>query len=176
MQPNMPVYVIHASTSVDREPYVKKLQEKAGAQVFEAVMLSGSYAARRKGNFLSHVGVYKASGDSEVLVFEDDCEIMAANFLEPLKNRSRYDLVYLGLLKAYGRGGSGTHALWVSKRAKQFFLQYVQLHPEMPDQMPIDLFWNKIIEIYGLKVLVPRPVDKYVRQSSAVPSITRSAV
>ena len=129
----------------------------------------GDYVGRRKGCTLSHMGILRKA-PRDVLVFEDDC-ILQDNFADAIRtHKHTHDIVYVGVLKSWNGGSSGTHAYWVSQKAKQTFLQHVyKVDPNLADKYPTDLAWNMIISRYGLKAWYPTPVDMYCKQAN-VPS------
>jgi GR25 family glycosyltransferase involved in LPS biosynthesis len=163
----MRCFVIHAQDCWARKSYVKALVEKAGATIFDAIMdpLDGNNGCNQ-----SHFAVYRLTGsDEDLLIFEDDCEIVSDDFLRPLELKDRYDVVFLGVNSFGVTGSYGTHALWMSARAKARFLSYIETRKQpFP---PMDHLWNEAIQACGLHVWRPSPVTKYVRQAKFVKSL-----
>ena len=163
----MKCYVIHVADCFARKRYVDALKEKAGAIVFDAIV---DKEDGNNGCNQSHFAVYRSCPEEEdLLVFEDDCEILHNDFLEPLQYKAKYDVVFLGV-NALGKEGSyGTHALWISPRGRAKFLEWIgKRKAPFP---PIDHLWNEVIREYGLRVWRSVPVDKYVRQAKFVKSM-----
>lgn len=90
----MQTYVIHNPATTEREALVAELVRRAGATVYPAILQRPGW----RGCLASHMAVYQHVPPAEdVLVFEDDCEILAPDFLDPLKLKPDYDLIYLGM-------------------------------------------------------------------------------
>jgi hypothetical protein len=101
--------------------------------------------------------------------FEDDCEIIDDSFKDIIKkNKHKYDIMYIGVNYSYNDiggpsyGSWGTHAMWISTKAIQLFLNYND------NQNPVDHIWNEIERIYKLRVWRPFIKDKYVKQKTGL--------
>ena len=171
----MKTYVIHAAISVDREPLVEELILQANAEVYPAIILLDG----REGCRQSHFSAYRSTSE-DVLVFEDDCEIIADDFLSPIPLfREHYDLIYLGYNSLCNSGSWGTHALWVSPRAKNCLFNWLPSYETvMP---PLDLIWNHVehtspCESGGLRVWRPADGRRYVRQKPGLRSIITGGI
>jgi len=160
-------YIIHMSSVKEREHLVNKIVEMFGSIIYEAIVIKGDGAA---GCRESHTDIYKKIpiGD-DLLLFEDDCEIIDDSFKNIInKNKRKYDIIYIGVThKSTNSGGPkngswGTHAMWISSKAIQLFLNYKD------NQNPVDHIWNEIERIYNLSVWRPYIKDKYVKQKNGI--------
>jgi len=156
-------YIIHVSSATEREDLVNKIVELCNSIIYEAVVIKGN---GESGCLASHTNVYKQipHGD-DLLIFEDDCEIIDDSFIEIIrKNKHNYDIMYIGITyNSTDIGGPiigswGTHAMWISSKAIQLFLNYND------SDNPVDHIWNEIERIYKLRVWRPFIKDKYVKQ------------
>jgi hypothetical protein len=59
-------------------------------------------------------------------------------------------------------GSWGTHAMWISSKAIQLFLNYDD------NYNPVDHIWNEIERIHNLNVWRPYIKDKYVKQKNGI--------
>jgi hypothetical protein len=166
-------YIIHMSSVKEREHLVNKIVEKFSSIVYEAIVINGDGAA---GCRESHTDIYKKIpiGD-DLLLFEDDCEIRDDSFMNIIKkNKKKYDIIYIGVthksidtlnitdIGGPKNGSWGTHAMWISSKAIQLFLNYKD------NQNPVDHIWNEIERIYNLNVWRPYINDKYVKQKNGI--------
>lgn len=172
-------YIIHMSSVKEREHLVNKIVEMFGSIVYEAIVINGDGAA---GCRESHTDIYKKIpiGD-DLLLFEDDCEIIDDSFKNIIKkNKNKYDIIYIGVthkstnsLNVTGgpkNGSWGTHAMWISSKAIQLFLNYKD------NQNPVDHSWNEIERIYNLNVWRPYIKDKYVKQKNGLISLITNTI
>jgi GR25 family glycosyltransferase involved in LPS biosynthesis len=130
------------------------------------------------GCYLSHLEVYKLNPNESVIIFEDDCIINDSNMLDILCSLKRYDLVYFGVnmmwdindktkckpISASAKTHSwGTHAMWVSEKAKKIFFEYTK---NIPFTKTLDNLWNFIEDKYNLSFWRPpaNEIYKYCRQ------------
>jgi hypothetical protein len=162
----MEIYIIHNTKITERKNLVKKIQKKTNAKIFPAILMKNGVEGCHK----SHKSIYEFA-QKDVLVFEDDCEIMNDNFLEPLDFKNKYDLIYLGINKKLIFGSYGTHAMWISEFAKKCFMDANQ-----PITTGLDLSWNNIEMQYKLKTYRPDPINKYVQQKQGLRSIITNRI
>lgn len=112
-----PAFIIHSSTTRDRESLVKELKSKTSATIVEATMLPDP----RKGLTISHIQVAKLARalhpTSHYLVFEDDCEL-SEDWQRCLEGMEIADVVYLGYNGFNPYITYGTHALLLSPKAR----------------------------------------------------------
>lgn len=157
----METYIIHNEQTTERKNLVAELQKKTGATIFPAIMMSN----RVEGCHASHKEIYIQSKE-DILIFEDDCEIVSENFLEPIIFKDQYSLIYLGVNKNISFGSYGSHAMWISKFAKDCFIKHNQ-----PITIGVDIAWNNVEQYYKLKTYRPDPVNKYVQQKKGLRSL-----
>lgn len=161
----MKCYILHLDTAIEREPFVRALQEQTGAHVISAIY---NPQDGRIGTRESHLMAYRmCEEDEDLLVFEDDCELVDTSCLELLQQyKQEYDLIYLGVNSEFHETPKGpllsygTHALWMSAEARKKLLAYSQI----VRTKEIDHLWNQVQTKYKLRVLRPEFPDKYVRQ------------
>jgi glycosyltransferase involved in cell wall biosynthesis len=160
-------YIIHMSSATEREGLVKKIVELFNSTIYEAIVINGNGIA---GCRASHIDIYtKIPIGDDLLIFEDDCEIIDDSFIRFLnKNKHLYDIMYIGVnylstdIGGPTQGSWGTHAMWISSKAIQIFLNYND------NQKPVDHIWNDIERIYNLRVWRPYIKDKYVKQKTGL--------
>jgi hypothetical protein len=157
----MKTYILHSETCTERDYLVQDILRRTPAVVFPAVMLPNG----GEGCTTSHFRMYEQDSD-DVLVFEDDCEILSDDFLDPLCHREQYDLVYIGVNSIRPTGSYGTHAMWISAHAKKCFLEH-----NGDKKRPIDHLWNEVEQQYKLRVWRPDPIDRYVQQKKGLRSL-----
>lgn len=159
------IFIIHYDLCLERKPLVEKIVGMTGATVFSAIK------DRKIGCYLSHLTIYK-SKESDLIVFEDDCEILDKSFIDLLPSLiDQYDLVYFGVNHILKKGSYGTHAMWISDYARQCFINNNgDIH------IPVDHMWNHIENKYNLRVWRPNPKDRYVRQKIGLKSITTGGI
>jgi len=173
----MKSFIIHLNKAKERRGFVDKLIEITGAKVFDAIVPDGNVpeSCPSKGAYgclLSHQAIYKKANGDDILVFEDDCEVIDDTFMTFVnKNKANYDIIYIGVICNINthdkRTGSwGTHAMWISNKAINLYLNYVKESP----LWAVDSIWNEIENDSKLRVLRPDKCNKYVRQAIGVVS------
>jgi len=162
----METYIIHNEKIIDRNGLVEIIKNKTNAVVFPAILMEDGV----EGCHSSHKQIYLKS-KNDVLVFEDDCEILNENFLEILKFKDQYDLIYIGINKKISSGSYGSHAMWISDLAKKCFIDCNQ-----SITFPVDIAWNNVEQQYKLKTYRPEPVNKYVQQRLGLRSIITNRI
>lgn len=157
------IYVIHMASAKERLPLVKQIQKVTGARIFHAVKLPNGVDGCRE----SHAKLYREALPGNITVFEDDCEIVRHDILDLIdKYKSNHDIIYLGVNNVRKNGAlNGTHAMWISSKARDIFLK-----ESVPDGTPIDKMWSSIIKKYGLRVYRPSNIHEYVRQKPGLRS------
>ena len=167
-------YVIHNSSNEERKSLVEDIINITGATVFDAIMTKKGAL----GCYLSHLEVYKQNPNESVIVFEDDCVINDINMLDILDSLKQYDLVYFGVNLMWDANDTtkckpisakakihswGTHAMWVSEKAKNIFFHHTK---NIPFTKTLDNLWNIIADKYNLSVWRPLPKEiyKYCKQ------------
>lgn len=162
-------YIIHNSSQAVRKPLVDNIIRLTNAKVFEAIMLKNRVDGCRK----SHMAVYNlVKQEDPVIVFEDDCEIINESFMSLIdKHSSNHDIIFFGTWKTFSKNNKvqiwGTHAMWISPRAKKLFLDNAS-SCKMPQ---VDEIWNELIIKYNLRVWVPPSNNMYVRQKTGLISL-----
>jgi hypothetical protein len=153
---------------------VQQLVQRANAQIWPAVMMDDG----REGCRRSHFGIYNSlAPDEDVLVFEDDCLIVADNFLAPLKHCHDHDLVYIGVLCRCGPTGSwGTHAMWVSPYARGRMTEWAKQYTDPASTPPFDDMWNRVEHRFKLRVWRPVTDQMYVRQKPGLKSYISGSI
>jgi GR25 family glycosyltransferase involved in LPS biosynthesis len=154
--------------------YVKTAEDLTPEAIHRAKTKRKGYGDGAKGCSLSHMTILKKNPNEPCLIFEDDCIITDPNILDIIdRNYATYDLIYLGVLWSWNENGHqksyGTHAMWVSPKARKAILDKYQKNNNKYT-MPIDNFWNQIQVEYNLKVWRPIPPNGHCRQHGGVPS------
>jgi hypothetical protein len=156
-------YIIHVSSAIERKELVNKIVNLLNSIIYEAIVIKDNGVA---GCLASHTDIYrKIPHGDDLFIFEDDCEIIDDSFIDIVKkNKHRYDIMYIGTCNTFidtngiAYGSWGTHAMWISTKAIQLFLNYND------KQNPVDHIWNNIERINKLRVWRPYIKDKYVKQ------------
>jgi len=175
----IPKYIIHLPECTRRKDNVNKLIEVTGAKIYDGLKAKDGAI----GCYLSHLEVLKKERDDPVIIMEDDCIINDSNMLGLLDRLEGYDIIYFGVTRLFeGSEGvsnpkkpkklnsNGTHAMWVSLKAKKLLLDYVR---ERDYFKPIDALWNLIENTYELNVWRPteKEMTKYCEQKKGELSI-----
>lgn len=158
-------YIVHLPDSSRRKGMVSDIMQVTGAEVYDAIRAKDGAI----GCYLSHLEIMKKDPGESVIIFEDDCIINDKNMLSLLDIHKDYDLLFFGVNRMFERGNKeknsnfaegtllnsfGTHAMWVSVKAKEIFLEYMKNKSYFK---PLDGLWNIIENEFNLKVW--RPAD-----------------
>ena len=164
----MKTYVIHMSTATEREELVKSIVDLTSAEIFEGVIVPGD---GNRGCTLSHYHIYKQiPEDEDLLIFEDDCEILDPSFVSYIEEKKAlYDVIFIGVnslgVDINKRVCSyGTHAMWISRKALNTFIQ----HFPKAKAKAIDNIWNELEHIYKLKYFRPKDNNRFVKQKEGL--------
>jgi GR25 family glycosyltransferase involved in LPS biosynthesis len=162
-------YIIHVPECTRRKELVDKLIEITGAQIYDAIKAKDG----KIGCYLSHIEILKKNPEKSVIIFEDDCIINLPDMLNILDDLKGYDMVYFGVNRVFDRSNItinknfkpgtklnsyGTHAMWVSSRARKIMLDFVAYRSYF---MPMDELWNLIENDNDLNVWRPDFKDCY---------------
>ena len=173
-----PSFIIHSSSSPDRDDVVKMLQEKTGAEVIEAVWIPND---PKKGCRESHKKVAALAKekypDSSYLVFEDDCELVSDRWFWPTVAGDTVDLIYLGV-NGYGTFfgdmySYGTHAMIVNPKMRDLILDKTDEYVDRVwEKGAFDHILNKLCYDNDMTVWRPTEKDKerWVRQKKGLTS------
>jgi GR25 family glycosyltransferase involved in LPS biosynthesis len=183
----MKKYIIHLPESTERDFLVKDIIDKTGAEVFPAIKANNG----AEGCFLSHLELYKKDPDEPLVVFEDDCEIIDSNILDLVKQYGEtHDIIYFGVIYVWVAGSEpkiiknfvksdilnswGTHAMWISTKARRLFLEYYDNDKEIYKLKPVDHVWNDVQNKYNLKVWRPSNIFQHCKQKIEFKSTIQS--
>lgn len=173
----MPSFVIHLKSATDRLYLIEDLKQHTTAlEIWDAV------PGGVRGCLMSHLTMYEEMlrrGESQWLVFEDDCEVLKAwpefkvtsdVFLlgaNEYVNCVRLELTPEGEEYAQVNRFWGTHAMIMTKEGAECILKaYRECHPSIP----FDWLVNYAIEKKGLNVKGFLECKKYVRQKPGLKS------
>lgn len=165
-----PAFIIHASCSQDREPYVKKLQEETDGRVVEAELLEN----RLIGCCLSHLKVARLAEtlypSSPYLVFEDDC-VLTPDWKDSLDLSG--DVVYLGYNDKASFGTLfGTHAMLITVKARNLLIQHLEKYMFEKTMFPAyDWVAYYIWKDYNLDVQYPEEGNRWAYQAKGLTSL-----
>ena len=119
---NLPSFVIHNDSCVERYDLVKALKEKTNAVVFDAVMLENGKDGCRK----SHIEVARFAKvsypNSRYIVFEDDC-VLSEDWEDVIEVSQDIDVVFIGVNDLCDDIIFGTHALILSPKARDVIVE-----------------------------------------------------
>jgi len=162
-------YIIHVPECTRRTELVEKIIEFTGAKRYDAIRAKDGAI----GCYLSHIEIIKKNPEVSVVIFEDDCVINVPDMLNMLDDLKDFDIVYFGVNRIFDRDDKtinsnfkpgtkinsfGTHAMWVSSKARKIMLDYVARRPYFK---PMDGLWNLVENEFDLKVWRPPPGDIY---------------
>jgi hypothetical protein len=164
----MKTYLIHMSTAIEREELVKSIVDLTSAEIFEGIIVPGD---GNRGCTLSHYYIYKQiPKDEDLLIFEDDCEIIDPSFITYIEEKKKcYDVVFIGV-NSLGVDikqrvlSYGTHAMWISRKALNAFIEYF---PKAKAKA-IDGIWNELEHVYKLKYFRPKDINRFVKQKEGL--------
>lgn len=103
-------------------------------------------------------------------IFEDDCEILDPSFVSYIEEKKAlYDVIFIGVnslgVDINKRVCSyGTHAMWISRKALNTFIQ----HFPKAKAKAIDNIWNELEHIYKLKYFRPKDNNRFVKQKEGL--------
>ena len=179
----MKSYIIHLESAKERKRHVDEIIKLSGATMFPA--FRDNPGAR--GCYRSHIEIYKINPEEPVIVFEDDCVIIDPKIIELVKlNAANYDIIYFGVTKVWSqilgfevRPGAlpkektkqncwGTHAIYLSPKVKKLVLDHDSKYGYV---CPIDLLLNRIINENDLRVFIPHPINRFVKQDRTISSL-----
>lgn len=164
----IPAYIIHSPTCSERHDIVADLQQKTKATIVDAIL----HPDGRIGCGLSHLLVAELAKqnhpDSHYLVFEDDC-VLKKTWKSCLKGSESVDVLYLGYNDTCEHTVFGTHALYLSPRARDMILYYTQ--DELKNGLPYDWIVSKLCREHHLQVHLPLPRDMYCFQKPGLRSM-----
>jgi GR25 family glycosyltransferase involved in LPS biosynthesis len=168
----IPAYVLHHPSCHERTEIVKDIVDKTKATVFESYLLPNG----KDGCRWSHIGVAKLAKslhpEKSYLVFEDDCAL-EEGWQEGLKGVEFADVVYLGYTDRTKDTLFGTHALYISPKARDVIIEHTEEHKnEVPDKGAYDFILSLLCRRYGLITCMPRfsDKDKYCSQKKGLRS------
>jgi len=184
----MKKYIIHLAESTERESNVHDIIQITGAEIFPAIRATNG----AEGCFLSHLELYKKDPDESLVVFEDDCKILDLNILDLVNQYSEsHDIIYFGVIYVWVAGSEpkiiknfmksenlnswGTHAMWISAKARQAFLEYYNNHENLHKVTPVDHVWNNVQNTYRLKAWRPSNIYQYCKQIAEYKSTIQNA-
>lgn len=158
------------STATEREELVKSIVDLTSAEIFEGIIVPDDGVL---GCALSHYYIYKQIPENEdLLIFEDDCEIIDPSFVTYIEEKKkRYDVIFIGVnslgVDINNRACSyGTHAMWISRKALNAFIQH---YPKAKARQ-VDRIWNELEHVYKLKYFRPKDINRFVKQKEGLVS------
>jgi GR25 family glycosyltransferase involved in LPS biosynthesis len=158
----IPAFVIHNSSSTERDDVVKELCLKTKAMVVEGVF----EANRKDGCRHAHQNVARLARSlyptKHYLVFEDDC-VLSEDWERCVEGMEVADVLYLGYNDKCSHTTFGTHALMMSPKARDKILSDSEkLKDEVIDKGAYDHVLSKLCRQEGLLTAMP-PVDEKER-------------
>jgi GR25 family glycosyltransferase involved in LPS biosynthesis len=152
----IPSFVIHNSSSKDRDLFVDALLKQTRATVFEAIMTPKGVDGCRQ----SHINVAKLAKQlhptSHYIVFEDDC-ILSENWQEILKGYEFADVLYLGYNDRCSKAVFGTHALYLSPKARDVIIEGAERYKDcVENKGAYDWILSLLCRKYGLITCMPK--------------------
>jgi hypothetical protein len=156
----IPSFVIHSSTSNDRTLFVDALVKETGSTVFDAIMTADGKDGCRQ----SHIAVANLAKESHpnshYLIFEDDC-ILSENWKEVLKGYEFADVLYLGYNDKCSKAVFGTHALYLSPKARDVILFGAERYKDcVENKGAYDWILSLLCRKYGLITCMPKMENK----------------
>jgi len=158
----LPAFIIHNSSSSERDDVVKDVQSKTKAMVVEGVF----EANRKDGCRHAHQNVARLAKSlhptSHYLVFEDDC-VLSEDWERCIEGMEMADVLYLGYNDKCEHTTFGTHALMISPKARDKIVSgSEQLKDAVADRGAYDHVLSKLCRQEGLLTAMP-PVDERKR-------------
>jgi GR25 family glycosyltransferase involved in LPS biosynthesis len=171
----IPAFVIHNSSSSERDELVKELIRKTKAMVVEGVFERN----RKDGCRHAHQNVARLAKSlhptKHYLVFEDDC-VLSEEWEKCVEGMEMADVLYLGYNDKCEHTTFGTHALMISPKARDKILsESEKLRDQVIDKGAYDHVLSKLCRQEGLLTAMPPPdeKDKYaVQKKGLVSTIT----
>ncbi len=171
----IPAFVIHADSAVERNPLVDQIVKKTGAIIVEAVMISNG----AEGCTRSHVEVAKLAKElyphDSYLVFEDDC-VLSDGWDRIIRDNPTADVIYIGYNDLCEHTIFGTHALMMSPKARDLFLQQWKIIGEkVENKMATDWILSRLFVENKLHTVIPRKEfkDLAMQKKGLVSTITK---
>lgn len=155
----IPAFVIHHDSCVDRKPLVQDIVKKTGANIVQSVLLPNG----KDGCRITHLKVALIARnlypDNTYLVFEDDC-VLAENWKEALQEAKYADVGYLGYNDRSSSVIYGTHAVWITPKARDIILRDAEfVKDQVIDKGAYDHILSLICLKNNLSVWSP-PIEK----------------
>ena len=168
-----PSYVIHSSISKDRDSLVDALVKETGATVFDAIMDTDAHLGCTR----SHIAVAKLAKESHptshYLVFEDDC-VLSENWKDILKGYQFADVLYLGYNNRCDEAVFGTHALYLSPKARDVIIEGAERYKDcVKPKNACDWILSLLCRKYGLITCIPKLDNRelYCHQQKGIVSL-----
>lgn len=157
-----PSFVIHHHESTDRDELVQDIVKKTKAIQMEAIWLDN----KQKGCSLSHVHVAKMALKlyplKHYLVFEDDC-VLSDDWEEALKGMEMADVVYIGYNGKCEHTIFGTHALYLSPKARDVIIDFTaEVAEDVVEKWAFDHILTRLCRTKGLVVAMPKLEHKEI--------------
>ena len=155
-----PAFVLHSSSCSERDDIVIDIINKTKATVFESYVFSDG----KKGCRYSHIGACKLARslypDKHFLIFEDDC-VLSEDWADVLKGHEFADILYLGYNDRSEHSVFGTHALYISPKARDVIIEHTEeWKNEVVDKGAYDMILSLLCRKYGLITCIPRMEDR----------------
>ena len=156
----IPAFVIHDRACQRREEIVLQLLDKTKATVFQSYVLTNG----AEGCMNSHLGVARTAKalypTSHYLVFEDDC-ILEEGWEECLKGMQFVDVLYLGYNDKCSKATFGTHALYLSPKARDILIEHTREEGQQVEvKNAMDWILSSLCRKYGLITCMPKHEDR----------------
>jgi GR25 family glycosyltransferase involved in LPS biosynthesis len=152
-------FVIHDFEEVSREEIVNDIIHKTKATVFQSCVLTNG----AEGCMKSHIAVArlaKTMCSGHYLVFEDDC-VLEDNWQDALKGMEFADVLYLGYNDKCDKATFGTHALYLSPKARDVIIAHTnEFAKQVEVPFAFDWILSGLCRKYGLIVVMPKVEDK----------------
>jgi hypothetical protein len=158
----LPAFIIHNTSSSERDDVVKDVQSKTKAMVVEGVFEPN----RKDGCRHAHQHVARLAKSlhptKHYLVFEDDC-VLSEDWERCIEGMEVADILYLGYNDKCSHTVFGTHALMISPKARDKIVSDSEkLKDEVIDRGAYDHVLSKLCRQEGLLTAMP-PVDEKER-------------
>jgi len=158
----LPAYIIHNSSSSERDEIVKELLLKTKGMVVEGIF----EANRKDGCRHAHQSVARLARSlhptKHYLVFEDDC-VLSDDWERCIEGMEVADVLYLGYNDKCSHTTFGTHALMISPKGRDKILSDSEkLKDEVIDKGAYDHVLSKLCRQEGLLTAMP-PLDEKER-------------
>jgi GR25 family glycosyltransferase involved in LPS biosynthesis len=98
--------------------------------------------------------------NKHILIFEDDC-VLSEDWQEVMKGYEFADVLYLGYNDRCEHSVFGTHALYISPKARDVIIDHTeQFKDEVPNKGAYDMILSLLCRKYGLITCIPRTEDR----------------